>query len=144
MSYYAQARSLRHAVMKRDNETLFDESGQTLVLQLAKAQTCLASRTRDAELAQETKSMLDAYVELHETHDVAPSRALRRQIHRAQADADVAAQGVASPYFLGCEPFRTPQRRQTHFARQRAVSRQARRARNSMRSGGVIGNPRPR
>ncbi len=143
-SHYTWARSLQHLVMQRRSEELLDESGQALILQLAKAQNCLASRVRNSGLPHETKSMLDAYIELHDGHGLEPSRALRRKINRAHLDAEVVAQGVASPYFLGCEPFRTPRRRHAAHARRRAARQRAIRNANTMQASGVIRNPRTR
>ena len=114
-AHYAWARSLQHLVMQRPDHELLDEPGQDLVLELARAQTCLASRTRDEALAEQTQSMLDAYVDLHERHGSEPSRALRRKIRRAHVDAEVAGHGVATPYFLGCEPFDTPDRQRVRM-----------------------------
>lgn len=107
-AHYTWARTLQHLLTQRLERELLDEPGQELVLELARAQTCLASRTQDPRLANQTHVLLDAYLELHEQHDSEPSSRLRRQVRRAQLDAEVAAQGVATPYFLGCEPFRTP------------------------------------
>lgn len=110
-AHYTWARSLQHVVMQRPDLELMDETGQELVLELARAQTCLASRTRDPSLAEQTQDMLDAYVDLYEENGTEPSRSLRRKLRRAQLDAEVVEQGVATPYFLGCEPFNRPRRR---------------------------------
>ena len=105
-AHYASARALQLVIMQHHDHELLDESGQKLVLKLADAQTCLASGTRDPHLAAQTHSMLDAYLALHEKHGSEPSPQLLRKVQRAQRDAEVAGQGVASLYFLGCEPLR--------------------------------------
>lgn len=110
-AHYTWARSLQHVIMQRPAHELLDEPGQELVLELARAQTCLTSRTHDPVLAAQTQSMLDAYLALYEEHGDEPPSSLRRKVRRAQRDAEVAGQGVASPYFLGCEPFHTPRSR---------------------------------
>ncbi|MEM6295595.1 MAG: hypothetical protein AAGA54_30255 [Myxococcota bacterium] len=105
---YQWARTLQHVVMTRPTDALLDASGQKLVLELARAQTCVASTARDVALAEETQVLLDAYLELHDEHGQVPSLALRRKIGRAQRDAAATEAGVASPYHLGCAPFRRP------------------------------------
>ena len=113
-SQYQWARTLQHLVMTRPTDELLDASGQTLVLELARAQTCVASTAGDPTLATEAEALLDAYLELHDEHGEVPSLALRRKISRAQRDAAATGKGVASPYHLGCSPFR---RRSTNLPR---------------------------
>gem|GEM_PF-2329982 len=138
--HYAWARSLQHLIAKQDTADLLNDTGQDMVLDLARAQNCLTSRTQDPALAARTHALLDAYLDLHEEHDAVPSASLRRKIRRAQTDAHVAGQGVASPYFLGCEPFRTPGRRGSNptFIHRDTKGYGRRRSRARSVPGGVI------
>lgn len=99
---YTHAALLQHRIMNRPPLELLDESGEELVLDLARAQNCLASRTKNPELAEKTQTLLTAYVEFHEDNGSAPSRAFHRRARRAKIDAEATQQGTASPYFLGC------------------------------------------
>ena len=99
---YASAAILQHRIMNRPPLELLDESGEALVLDLARAQNCLASRTGNIELAETTQTLLVAYIELHLDNGSAPSRAFHRGARRATVDAEATQQGIATPYFLGC------------------------------------------
>jgi len=100
--HYAQAAVLQHRIMNRPPLELLDTSGEQLVLDLARAQNCLASRTGNLALAEQTEPLLVAYIELHLDNDSTPSRAFHRGARRAKLDAEATQQGTASSYFLGC------------------------------------------
>lgn len=100
--YYSQAAVLQYSIMNRPPLELLEPSGEELVLDLARAQNCLASQTGNLDLAVKTQTLLTAYVEFHEENGSAPSRAFRRRARRAKIDAETTQQGTASPYFLGC------------------------------------------
>lgn len=99
---YTSAAVLQHRIMNRPPLELLDESGEALVLDLARAQNCLASRTGNLELAAKTQALIVAYIELHLDNESAPSRAFHRGARRATVDAIATQQGTASSYFLGC------------------------------------------
>lgn len=99
---YANAAVLQHKIMNRPALELLDESGEELVLDLARAQNCLASRTGNVELAEQTQELLVAYIELHLDNGSAPSRAFTRRARRAAVDAEATQDGTANSYFLGC------------------------------------------
>ncbi|MGH1344518.1 MAG: hypothetical protein ACRBN8_23365 [Nannocystales bacterium] len=107
---YAQAAVLQHRIMNRPALELLDESGEELVLDLARAQNCLASRTGNPALAEQTQTLLVAYIELHLDNGSTPSRAFHRGARRAKLDAEATQEGTASSYFLGCT-MRAPQAR---------------------------------
>lgn len=100
--HYTHAALLQFSIMNRPQLDLLDEKGEELVLDLARAQNCLASRTGNMELAEKTQTLLTAYVELHEDHGSEPSPAFHRRARRASIDAVATQQGTASSYFLGC------------------------------------------
>lgn len=100
--HYTNAAVLQHRIMNRPPLELLDESGEELVLDLARAQNCLASQTGNLALAEQTEVLLVAYIELHLDHGSAPSRAFHRRARRAKVDAEATQQGIASSYFLGC------------------------------------------
>ncbi len=105
-NHYARATSLQQALLERPTEALLDESGEELVLQLAHAQTCLAHRTNDPDLAVTTRTLLDSYLELHRQQGQQPSWRTRRKIKQAKQDIDDVREGRADAEFLGCEPVR--------------------------------------
>ncbi|MBV1858580.1 MAG: hypothetical protein KUG77_09235 [Nannocystaceae bacterium] len=100
--HYTQAAVLQHRIMNRPPLELLDASGEALVLDLARAQNCLASRTGDLALAEKTQTLLVAYIELHLDNGSAPSRAFHRRARHATIDAEATQQGTTSAYFLGC------------------------------------------
>ncbi|MCR9165361.1 MAG: hypothetical protein ACE37F_24145 [Nannocystaceae bacterium] len=122
---------------------MLDAPGQQRVLAAARVQTCRASQTKNPELAVQTQAMLDAYVDMHAEHGVEPSWRLERKIAVAHRDAEATRRGVATPYFLGCDPFTVPTLRARAQGRRsdrlQAAKRQSRR---SLQPSGVIRNPR--
>ena len=100
--HYTKAAVLQYSIMNRPPLELLNPKGEKLVLDLARAQNCLASRTGNLALAEQTETLLVAYIELHLDNDSAPSRAFHRGARRAKLDAEATQQGTASSYFLGC------------------------------------------
>ena len=91
---------LQSELLSHDEVT--DRDGQELVLQLARAQTCLSLRNEAPELAEATIEMLSEYEALHDERPGELGRRSRRRIASAKRDAEIASESDQTLAYVRC------------------------------------------
>lgn len=102
--HYVKAKALSRSLTQRTDRELLEKEASRQVLELARAQTCVARYTNTPALAEHTVEMLDAYLALHEDHGQKPTALFRVRANQAKRDARSAGRGYISPRSLGCVP----------------------------------------